>query len=738
MVGGKSAGDWPIHKFDNDHPWKEDEKYSVLPNNISQEVGEFWGVDPVGKDDLGYLLNITGKAYGLFERKKTDLKRYGFELPEYLKQYYESLNQGVESQRDEALDGKPGNAKDGNKSDNDAPDGMPKAGDISFDGKLSFSFKSLGYNYNNPDLAKFVKTPEDRVDDAVLVKVKIGILDLEEAVHSDLDTYGVYFQNTGAIVSITNSAKFVGNYALPQFTMNEDNYKKAQKLMNQFLNGTNVEKQVSMDDMNIFISRSLEQCEYITYVQLEKTEYSLQELRDIDEELANPSGKPITKNPPKIRVKHSLMYSPDCGIVLNNMPKSVFEGEKTEIVMAQLRRMLIGFIVLIGLQLYLFMNQIKISKTPGQLSNISSVTLMFLQYEDSLVALCFLLISTFYDTLYLLLACISMVTYIMCGVFEVGFLTQVMKTQLNERGTTWWEILRNSRAQTELAPAPEPAPAAGELPRPVTDPNGGTGQTPATGAAAAAPGAGTTGNPEFANLDTSVWNSIFAPGFAVTIISSFLILNSTMWRRRYRVIFEVIGVTLINSYWIPQFLRNTLKNRRVPFTWTFILGTSTIRLIPIIYLNLFKNPLRHEKNGGFVVFIVCWVSFQLILLYLQSLLSPRFWINEDWLPKAYNYHPVIDLKDLEQGYGTDLLANINVNEVDQAGKSSEVIKCHTECAICMTSVELPIHKDNKPKKGGSKEYMITPCFHIFHTECLEDWMKYKLQCPVCRNLLPPV
>ena len=35
-------------------------------------------------------------------------------------------------------------------------------------------------------------------------------------------------------------------------------------------------------------------------------------------------------------------------------------------------------------------------------------------------------------------------------------------------------------------------------------------------------------------------------------------------------------------------------------------------------------------------------------------------------------------------------------------------------------------------------YMVTPCRHIFHTECLEGWMRYRLQCPICREGLVPL
>ena len=35
-----------------------------------------------------------------------------------------------------------------------------------------------------------------------------------------------------------------------------------------------------------------------------------------------------------------------------------------------------------------------------------------------------------------------------------------------------------------------------------------------------------------------------------------------------------------------------------------------------------------------------------------------------------------------------------------------------------------------------RQYMVTPCRHIFHTACLEGWMRYRLQCPICRDVLP--
>lgn len=750
MIHDKEVLKWPLHDYDKDHPWIEDEKYSVLPNEVSNRVKKFWGNDPVdieNRNSLGYLFNISGKAYGEFEKVKSDssIKKYSLKLPDYLQKYYNAMKEnGQFNQRSD---------NDNDNDGNDKPDDnsqKTKLGDINFDdGKIHLGIKGYDYNFNNPDLSKFiVNKTTDEVNDAMMINLNINYLDQAEAEVNNLESSGVYFQRTGSIVSISNSGKFMGYPALPHLTMNEDNFDTSKKLVGQFLKSVDVEKQVNMDDMNSFISKSIDECEFINYIQLEKTEYLIQELRDIDEELRNPNGRPISKDYPRIKIKESLLYSPDCGMILSSKNKPSFEGNKNEVTMLKLRTVLVAFLILVACQLYLFVNQIKIAKTPGQLSNISSVTLMLIQYQDSMLALNFLLIATLFENLFLILAGITIITYIMCGIFEMGFLTQVIKTQYNERGTTWWQILRGLSSRNEDNDSSNTSNNNNQsgngdnevLPAPVT--NGNANNTP--GNTNNTPGNTNTNTnttnttPVVVNQEANAWNSIFAPGFALTIISTFIELNSFMWRKQYRRIFEIVGLTLLNSYWYPQFFRNTLKNRTNGFLWSFILGLSIIRLIPIVYLNTCPNPFRHDINKPFAIFIVLWVGLQLVLMYLQTLLGPRFWINDKWLPQAYNFHPIITLKDLEKGYASDILNNINLTEANQ-DNDNDVINCQVDCAICMTSVDLPIHKNGTPKtKTDNHAYMITPCFHAFHSECLEDWMKYKLQCPICRNGLPPV
>lgn len=51
-----------------------------------------------------------------------------------------------------------------------------------------------------------------------------------------------------------------------------------------------------------------------------------------------------------------------------------------------------------------------------------------------------------------------------------------------------------------------------------------------------------------------------------------------------------------------------------------------------------------------------------------------------------------------------------------------------ECVICYNNI------DTHTGIG----YMIAPCDHLFHRECLERWMEIRLACPTCRQDLPAV
>jgi len=40
---------------------------------------------------------------------------------------------------------------------------------------------------------------------------------------------------------------------------------------------------------------------------------------------------------------------------------------------------------------------------------------------------------------------------------------------------------------------------------------------------------------------------------------------------------------------------------------------------------------------------------------------------------------------------------------------------------------------HESKWGRKTLFMLTQCNHAFHSDCLESWLKYKLECPTCRS-----
>ena len=58
----------------------------------------------------------------------------------------------------------------------------------------------------------------------------------------------------------------------------------------------------------------------------------------------------------------------------------------------------------------------------------------------------------------------------------------------------------------------------------------------------------------------------------------------------------------------------------------------------------------------------------------------------------------------------------------------------------MDALKDPPNTLGKPLLTLDKEatVMCTPCNHKYHEECLMAWMKAKLECPSCRQSIPPL
>ena len=141
--------------------------------------------------------------------------------------------------------------------------------------------------------------------------------------------------------------------------------------------------------------------------------------------------------------------------------------------------------------------------------------------------------------------------------------------------------------------------------------------------------------------------------------------------------------------------------------------------MPIVYVFTYSsNIFRHHRDPRFVVFLSLWLLFQLSIMYSQDILGARWFLPQHSIPEGYIYFKPVSLAHLAKHEGAS--------------------KHTADCAICMSEVPVYIEEAEETHNIDQHSYMVTPCDHIFHTDCLENWMGYKLQCPVCRTPLPPI
>ena len=152
----------------------------------------------------------------------------------------------------------------------------------------------------------------------------------------------------------------------------------------------------------------------------------------------------------------------------------------------------------------------------------------------------------------------------------------------------------------------------------------------------------------------------------------------------------------------------------------------------------------------FGIILNIWLLVQMVVLLSQSHFGARFFIPSTFLPKKYNYHRVLhanrhynnnthqspeENNDGTSSFFSKLFRGGVRNKklkydrvVDNSNDEEESVGEVVDCVICVCEVD-----QSRPAL-----YMLTPCDHIFHTQCLEQWMQVKMECPTCRTQLPTV
>ena len=538
-------------------------------------------------------------------------------------------------------------------------------------------------------------------------------------------------------------------------------------------------------------------CEFIVYLQQHPNEDSNIDFRKLEKEMRFPSGASMP-SPPPIKMS-ALIFSPDCGFVLESKGPPDFapqeglhlNGRKLESYMRIARRCIIAFAVVICAQVFLLIRQMKDASTPSTKSRVSFYMIAMMALGDGFACMGFMFVSMMIDAAFLPLIATAFLSFLGVSFFGMKFSMDIWTVQAperqerdRERQVRWSGFATVNTAPTTPAPTTS-APAgvvtaagADTLPLPITaSRSADTGATPIIVPSDQDVDAENADNPDNAaaqptaqtttlNTARREMSALYSKFYFLLLGLVFLSLHATTWPIPLRTFYTNTICFIYLSFWLPQINRNITRNCRRALRWEFVIGQSILRLAPIVYFYTVSNNVLFFGNDRNMAYIfIAWVWLQVWALGSQEVLGPRFFVPKGWAPPAYDYHPILREEDDEESGSTMPIGSTQAKSSSpthptfpslqlRAGSGSVRPTTRTfDCAICTENINVPIVRKAGSSEGESqgsasaslsttlfarRAYMVTPCRHIFHSGCLEGWMRYRLQCPICRENLPPL
>ncbi|KAL4917533.1 hypothetical protein BDW62DRAFT_183316 [Aspergillus aurantiobrunneus] len=592
-----------------------------------------------------------------------------------------------------------------------------------------------------------------------------------------ISLYGVHLPDTGGIILTTTSEKFRGVFSLPHLAMSVDSYNISHQLLLKSLSDTIAEKQNRPPTLfpwsSLVGTEQVEfpspKCEHIVYLQqhpvaIEGYLADQVVIDQIEQELRFPIGAPIPS--PPLMVMSGVVYSPDCGYILETKgapdypptDRLYLQGPKSEEYARYAARVLFMVSATFVGQITLLMRQIKDASTPSTRSRISFYTIALMAYGDAFV-LVFILLELYPAVSFLVMATLSFFAFLSVSYIAMKFMIEIWAIQAPER-----------REQTRRSSPSTPSTRPGGLPLPATAArvrdSGATpiiltpDQDPPAEEEAATTNRSNVPTAQETRSDVgAMYARFYFTLFVVLIVS----IWSFLWPNRLGAWYARALAFVYLSLWVPQIYRNVMRNCRKALRWDFVIGQSCLRLFPFLYfLTIRENVLFVRPDIKTALSLAGWVWIQIWLLASQGILGPRFFVPRGWAPPAYDYHPI--LRDDPEG-GVDLESggvlpigalradgrrdSSSDTKEDDRPRNKDRKRAIFDCAICMQDIEVPVLAAPGAAGGSSvadgatsiltrRTYMVTPCRHIFHSPCLESWMKLRLQCPICRESVPPV
>ena len=202
----------------------------------------------------------------------------------------------------------------------------------------------------------------------------------------------------------------------------------------------------------------------------------------------------------------------------------------------------------------------------------------------------------------------------------------------------------------------------------------------------------------------------------------------------FRIIYQFFFLTLIffGSMWMFQIYLSCHSGTKPPFSFQHIFVVTMSKIFIVGYVKGYKeNIFQLKPNLNKVVVVVFVLIFEMLVLFLQKILGPKFFVPKMFKKIEYDYYREnVDDVNNECVICLDVLSkNIENDDYDENSDLNEIEKIGNKMIKLIKKL-----KNNKNKK----KFMITPCNHTFHSICLEKWLEQKNECPYCRTKIPPI
>ena len=149
------------------------------------------------------------------------------------------------------------------------------------------------------------------------------------------------------------------------------------------------------------------------------------------------------------------------------------------------------------------------------------------------------------------------------------------------------------------------------------------------------------------------------------------------------------------------------------------LNTSGRRIFNVITVRNNNNNTRHSNNRNRRIRIRRHSNIHLNNLAINTNNNTNNTTNNN-LNNNINYNYVVNNIEninnnninIVEDWILNLLPRSIINDVDKLKEK--------ECAICLGNFKV------------SDEIMSIPCFHMFHSYCIKQWLAYEKICPICK------